>query len=52
MHDALARLRRHADGVEPMTPADDSASNRAILDDALDSARWQAIDAGASVENA
>ncbi|HEY3583939.1 MAG TPA: isocitrate lyase/PEP mutase family protein [Casimicrobiaceae bacterium] len=52
MHDALARLRRHADGVEPMTPADESARNRAILDDALDSARWQAIDAGASVENA
>jgi hypothetical protein len=35
-----------------MTPADESARNRAILDDALDSARWQAIDARASAENA
>ena len=39
----LARLRRHADGVEAMAP-DAPASARARLDDALELARWQAIE--------
>jgi 2-methylisocitrate lyase-like PEP mutase family enzyme len=44
MRQTLAMLRRHADGIEPMSPAADSAHNRAALDDALDVAGWQAIE--------
>jgi len=44
MRDALAALRRHADGVEAMQPAQDARASRATLDDALDAARWQAIE--------
>lgn len=44
MRETLAMLRRHAAGAEPMLPAEDSAQNRAALDDALDVAYWQAIE--------
>jgi 2-methylisocitrate lyase-like PEP mutase family enzyme len=46
MESALATLRKHASGAEAMTrdrPADES---RKILDDALELARWQRIEAG------
>ena len=39
----LARLRRHADGVEPMRP-DAATDARARLDDALELERWKAIE--------
>ena len=45
MEQTLRALRRHADGIEHMEPAADSAHNRAVLDDALDIARWQAVEA-------
>ena len=44
MQQTLTALRRHADGVEPMTPATESQGSRQILDDALDLARWQKIE--------
>src|SRR5579862_6976450 len=44
MRETLAMLRRHAAGAEPMSPAEDSAQNRAALDDALGVAGWQAIE--------
>src|SRR5450432_194306 len=48
MHTALAALRRHAIGEAPMSPDRTSDASRRILDDALELARWQAIEAGAS----
>jgi 2-methylisocitrate lyase-like PEP mutase family enzyme len=45
MERTLRALRRHADGVAPMDPAADSAHDRAVLDDALDVARWQGLEA-------
>jgi 2-methylisocitrate lyase-like PEP mutase family enzyme len=45
MEQTLRALRRHADGVERMAPAADSAHHRALLDDALDVARWRALEA-------
>lgn len=45
MEQTLRALRRHADGFESMDPAPDSAHNRAVLDDALDVARWNALEA-------
>ena len=45
MQATLASLRRHADGREAMEPAPDSGQNRRVLDDALDLARWQRIEA-------
>ena len=39
----LARLRKHAEGAEPMRP-DATPDARALLDDALELARWQAIE--------
>ena len=47
MHSALATLRQHATGVEPMMPDPSADVARRILDDALDLARWKAIEAGA-----
>jgi 2-methylisocitrate lyase-like PEP mutase family enzyme len=44
MRETLAMLRRHADGIERMAPAVDSAQNRAALDEALDAAGWQSIE--------
>lgn len=40
----LARLRRHADGVAPMTQDPAAGEARGTLDDALELARWQAIE--------
>ncbi|MFI4903285.1 MAG: oxaloacetate decarboxylase [Burkholderiales bacterium] len=45
MRDTLAALRRHADGTEAMAPAANSRESRKTLDDALDLARWQRIEA-------
>jgi len=47
MHDALATLRRHVTGVAPMAPDRTADDAKRILDDALELARWQAIEAGA-----
>jgi 2-methylisocitrate lyase-like PEP mutase family enzyme len=44
MHETLAAMRRHATGAETMSPSPASAHNRAVLDDALDVARWQQIE--------
>jgi 2-methylisocitrate lyase-like PEP mutase family enzyme len=44
MQAALGTLRRHVDGVERMTPDPNANAARAVLDDALELARWQAID--------
>jgi 2-methylisocitrate lyase-like PEP mutase family enzyme len=44
MHDTLAALRRHATGLEAMSPAADSRRNRGVLDDALDVAGWQSVE--------
>jgi 2-methylisocitrate lyase-like PEP mutase family enzyme len=44
MADTLATLRRHAQGIETMSPAATSAANRRVLDDALDAGRWQRIE--------
>ena len=45
MQATLASLRRHADGVETMSPAADSRQSRQALDAALDLARWLRIEA-------
>ena len=44
MADTLSTLRRHAQGIEAMSPAATSAANRRVLDDALDAGRWQRIE--------
>jgi 2-methylisocitrate lyase-like PEP mutase family enzyme len=44
MHQTLASLRRYADGREAMMPAADGRECRAILDEALDLARWRRIE--------
>ena len=44
MQQALAALRRHADGIETMPPAPESRDNRKVLDEALDVERWQQIE--------
>jgi 2-methylisocitrate lyase-like PEP mutase family enzyme len=41
---ALGALRRHVDGVERMTPDPNANAARAVLDDALELSRWQAIE--------
>jgi 2-methylisocitrate lyase-like PEP mutase family enzyme len=48
MHSALAVLRRHATGGEAMAPDRGADAARGILDDALELARWQAIETGAA----
>ena len=48
MHAALTTLRRHATGIEAMTPDRTADDSRRILDDALELARWQAIEAAAA----
>jgi 2-methylisocitrate lyase-like PEP mutase family enzyme len=48
MQTALTTLRRHATGIEPMTPDRAGDASRQILDDALELARWQAIENGAA----
>ena len=40
----LAALRRHAEGEAPMTQDGGAGAARALLDEALDVARWQALD--------
>jgi 2-methylisocitrate lyase-like PEP mutase family enzyme len=47
MHSTLASLRRHATGVEAMIPDPGADAARRVLDDALDLARWQAIESDA-----
>jgi 2-methylisocitrate lyase-like PEP mutase family enzyme len=44
MAQTLALLRRHAQGIETMSPSAASAENRRVLDAALDVAGWQAIE--------
>jgi hypothetical protein len=44
MAETLALLRRHAQGIETMSPSTASAENRRVLDAALDVAGWQAIE--------
>lgn len=44
MHSALANLRAHATGTRAMTPMDNAAETRAILDDAVDLKRWREIE--------
>jgi 2-methylisocitrate lyase-like PEP mutase family enzyme len=45
LRDGLAALRRHADGTEALTPLANGAAIRAALDQAVDLARWRAIEA-------
>ncbi|MBO0750686.1 MAG: isocitrate lyase/PEP mutase family protein [Bradyrhizobiaceae bacterium] len=45
MRDGLAGLRRHADGTQRLKPMDNVAVIRATLDEAVDLARWRAIEA-------
>lgn len=45
MQETLSALRRHAQGQGTMEPAADSRRNRVALDDALDLAKWQRIEA-------
>jgi 2-methylisocitrate lyase-like PEP mutase family enzyme len=44
MRDGLAAIRRHADGIEPLSKMADAASARATLDKAVDLQRWRAIE--------
>jgi 2-methylisocitrate lyase-like PEP mutase family enzyme len=43
--EALAALRRHADGTAPLAPLANASTARETLDDAVDLARWRAIEA-------
>jgi len=52
MESALAALRRHATGTEAMTPDRSADAARAVLDDALELSRWQAIEAAAQRHSA
>jgi 2-methylisocitrate lyase-like PEP mutase family enzyme len=45
MRDGLAAIRRHADGIEPLSKMADAASVRATLDRAVDLERWRGIEA-------
>jgi 2-methylisocitrate lyase-like PEP mutase family enzyme len=47
MREGLDALKRHADGVEPLSPLAQAASARATLDEAVDLARWRAIESAA-----
>lgn len=47
MHAALAALRGHATGAQPMSPDPAADTARRTLDDALELARWQALEAQA-----
>jgi 2-methylisocitrate lyase-like PEP mutase family enzyme len=47
MHETLAALKRHADGTEPLKPLANGPAVRAILDEAVDLARWRAIEQSA-----
>ena len=51
MHTALAALRRHASGVEPMLPDRAADASRRVLDDALELARWKAIESDAAARS-
>jgi 2-methylisocitrate lyase-like PEP mutase family enzyme len=44
MDATLTALRRHADGVAPMQQDGNAGAARAILDEALEVARWQSIE--------
>lgn len=44
MSEGLAALRRHADGTEALKPMQNGAGVRATLDQAIDLARWRAIE--------
>lgn len=46
LRDGLSALRRHADGVEPLSPMTQGAELRQALDQATDLAAWRAIEAG------
>jgi 2-methylisocitrate lyase-like PEP mutase family enzyme len=52
MQDTLAALREHASGGAAMHPAADSPRSRKILDDALDLAKWQRIEAASAAFDA
>jgi 2-methylisocitrate lyase-like PEP mutase family enzyme len=52
MHAALATLRRHATGSEAMQPDRAANASREILDNALQLARWQAIESAAAQPSA
>lgn len=45
MQRGLSDLRRHADGDAAMRPLAEAAPIRAVLDDAVDVARWRALEA-------
>jgi hypothetical protein len=45
MGDGLAALGRHVDATQALKPMDNGAAIRATLADALDLARWRAIEA-------
>jgi 2-methylisocitrate lyase-like PEP mutase family enzyme len=45
MTDALAALRRHAEGTAPLAPLANASAAREALDDAVGLARWRAIEA-------
>jgi 2-methylisocitrate lyase-like PEP mutase family enzyme len=51
MQTTLATLRRHASGGEPMVPDRAADASRRILDDALDLARWKAIESDAAIQS-
>ncbi len=44
MQTALANLRAHAEGTRAMTPMEDAAAIRAVLDDAVELKRWRDIE--------
>lgn len=46
MRDGLDALRRHADGTQALKPMENGAAVRATLDQAVDLARWRAIETG------
>lgn len=44
MRDGLEALRKHADGIEALKPMENGTAVRATLDQAVDLARWRAIE--------
>jgi 2-methylisocitrate lyase-like PEP mutase family enzyme len=44
IRDGLAAIRRHADGVEPLTPMADATAAKATLDKAVGLERWREIE--------
>jgi 2-methylisocitrate lyase-like PEP mutase family enzyme len=46
MHNGLQALRQYADGTAPLAPMPQGASARATLDEAVELARWRAVEQG------